>query len=407
MWVKTTCGGGGVAAQAGAVEKDAGAVDARPQSSLSPPLEVLFRNREFAAVCKPPLMHVHRPEFGSKDKEFVMQKARNQLGHRIYLPHRLDRGTSGCLLLGFSPEAGKVLHRALADSSSTKTYVAIVRGSGKAFVGKGWFTVDRPIKDDKKVLRGASTRFLFVRGGNAPDPRCCLVLAQPSSGRFHQIRRHLNGISHPVVGDSVHGSNRFNRELVAHPTNPAPAGRLLLHCLRLELPTLPGAESTAWRTRAPAADNQRLEGNRRRGGSEKARPVRGDSQEALRRGGSGGDCFSDSDGGWAPPSASEEEPLGDEGVWSGVTAVSSLPAPYPPSPVAAFSVPQMGSIVGTGKATAQADAGDAPDDTGVDGFEVYAEPPDDMLAFLRGMSWWEEGMIQAAERRGRRASSPS
>lgn len=44
--------------------------------------------------------------------------------------------------------------------------------------------VDRPIKDDKKVLREASTRFLFIRGGDAPDPRCCLVLAQPSTGRL-------------------------------------------------------------------------------------------------------------------------------------------------------------------------------------------------------------------------------
>lgn len=39
------------------------------------------------------------------------------------------------------------------------------------------------MKDDKKVLKEASTRFLFVRGGDAPDPRCCLVLAQPSTGR--------------------------------------------------------------------------------------------------------------------------------------------------------------------------------------------------------------------------------
>lgn len=77
----------------------------------------------------------------------------------------------------------QVLHQALAHPASTKTYVAVVRGSGSTHVGKGWFTVSRPVKDDKKVLREASTRFLFVRGGVAPDPRCCLVLAQPSTGR--------------------------------------------------------------------------------------------------------------------------------------------------------------------------------------------------------------------------------
>jgi len=77
----------------------------------------------------------------------------------------------------------QVLHQALAHPASTKTYVAVVRGSGEAHVGRGWFTVSRPVKDDKNVLREASTRFLFVRGGDAPDPRCCLVLAQPSTGR--------------------------------------------------------------------------------------------------------------------------------------------------------------------------------------------------------------------------------
>eukprot|EP00752_Nemacystus_decipiens_P004799 g4367.t1 len=397
---------GGVADQADAVEQGARATGDGIGRSSSPPLDILHGNKDFAAVYKPPLMHVHRPEFGSKDEEFVMQKARNQLGRRIYLPHRLDRGTSGCLLVGFSPEAGKVLHRALANPTSTKTYAAIVRGSGEGYVGKGWFTVDRAIKDDKKVLREASTRFLFVRGGNAPDPRCCLVLAQPSTGRFHQIRRHLNGISHPVVGDSVHGSSRFNRELVSHPTNPAPAGRLLLHCLRLELPTLPNAGSPAWRTGAAAASDQQLGGRgRRRGdGSEKAPQAGEDNGEPRLHKVSGGDWFSDSDDGWTPRAESNEEALDSDKLRVSAASGGRLSRQDPQSPTSLSVVTQRGgaalsaSPIATKKATGEVGGSDEAEWLKVEGLDVYAEPPDDMLAFLRGMSWWEEGMIQAAER---------
>lgn len=205
------------------------------------------------------------------------------------------------------------------------------------------------------------------------------------------------------MGDSVHGSSRFNRELVGHPTNSAPAGRLLLHCLRLELPTLPGAGSTAWRTGTSAADNQRLgENSRSRGaGSEEARQVDEASREARRQSRSGGDSSSDSGDDWMPPSEPFEEALGREGLRSGVTAGPGLPAPCPASPISAFAIPQPGSIVGTDKDTGEGGDSDAADETKEEGLEIYAEPPDDMLAFLRGMSWWEEGMIQAAERRGR------
>ncbi|CAM9787799.1 unnamed protein product, partial [Choristocarpus tenellus] len=147
----------------------------------SPPLEILYRDGDGAVVCKPPLMHVHSPTFGSKDKEFVLQKARDQLGQYVYFPHRLDRGTSGCLLIAFTKEGTAALQQALSSPRARKTYVALVRGSGAAYVGRGWFKVDRPIKDSKKKLKNASTRFLFVAG--SVDPRCCVVLAQPCTGR--------------------------------------------------------------------------------------------------------------------------------------------------------------------------------------------------------------------------------
>ena len=212
------------------------------------------------------------------------------------------------------------------------------------------------------------------------------------------------------MGDSVHGSSRFNRELAGHPTNPAPTGRLLLHCLRLELPTLPGPGATAWRTGTAPVDNQWVDGNTGEtdGGSREARQVNEDNREAHEQNGSAGDSFADSDDRLTTPSEPDEEALGKKTLRSGVGVGPRVPTPYPASPAIAAAVPQTGSMVGKGEATGESDESDAAEDTTTaEGLEIYAEPPDDMLAFLRGMSWWEENMIQAAERRGQRVSSPS
>ncbi|CAM9413770.1 unnamed protein product [Ectocarpus sp. 4 AP-2014] len=398
----------------------------------SPPLEVLHQNEHFAVVSKPPGMHCHRPEFGSRDPDFVMQKARDQLGRRVFLPHRLDRATSGCLLVGFSSQAAKVLHQTLAQPDSSKTYVAIVRGSGGAFVGKGWFTVDRPIKDEKNILREASTRFHFVRGGNDPDPRCCLVLAQPSTGRFHQIRRHLNGLSHPIVGDSVHGDCRFNREVAGH-RNSAPAGRLMLHCVRLSLPTLPDVGSQALksatgnilsRETAPDKDtmtNDYCESERKseRGHNARAGQERGERRSRKREDGHGSTRGVDGREARASGSVSEgvQAPVETE------KAASNTGDPYP-EPHSEFdstrtppaSAPRqeistepfvstlaeisaaISPSVGKKKSSTRGCRprgidGEAQEELVGEGFHVYAEPPDDMMAFLRGMSWWEEGLF--------------
>lgn len=82
---------------------------------------------------------------------------------------------------------------------------------------------DRPVKDENGQLNDATTYFRFVAGIPHPnsiddysDPtriRASLVLARPhQSGRWHQIRRHLNGLSHPILGDTSHGSSKTNRE---------------------------------------------------------------------------------------------------------------------------------------------------------------------------------------------------
>jgi tRNA pseudouridine65 synthase len=149
---------------------------------------------------------------------------------KVNLVHRLDRGASGALLLTFANDeedshgtnqkSGKKkgatasLIEAMASPESVKTYVALVRGEGifrgEDFKEKGWFEVSRPIKDEGGEEKEATTMFNFVAGqpetceDGVDRPRMSLVLARPKQGRWHQIRRHLNGLSHPILGDTTH-----------------------------------------------------------------------------------------------------------------------------------------------------------------------------------------------------------
>ena len=176
----------------------------------------------------------------------MLQRVRNALGERVNVIHRLDRGCSGCLLFTWSKShndlvnATTVLSDALADDSSIKTYVALVRGEGilhgRDFTKEGWFEVTRPIKDEKGELKNATTYFRFLAGQDSlsdPNrPRASLVLARPKTGRWHQIRRHLNGLSHPILGDSSHGNSKTNREWK---DRGMPAERTCLHLARLQI----------------------------------------------------------------------------------------------------------------------------------------------------------------------------
>ena len=149
----------------------------------------------------------------------MLQRMREATGRRVNLVHRLDRGCSGCLLAAFADSEGATAALSESLQEGQKTYVALVRGEGilrgRDFRKEGWFLVDREIKDESGQLNTASTWFRFVAGQDGVDsnqPRASLVLARPTTGRWHQIRRHLNGLSHPILGDSSHGNSRTNRE---------------------------------------------------------------------------------------------------------------------------------------------------------------------------------------------------
>jgi tRNA pseudouridine65 synthase len=173
----------------------------------------------------------------------MIQRVRQATGRRVNLVHRLDRGCSGCLLMAYANDDASDLHNpnsidlldhdniknctrvlieSMADNSAKKLYVAFVRGEGilhgRNFCKEGWFCVNEPIKNEKKSMQNNTiTWFRFIAGqdnqkGTINRPRVSIVLCRPETGRWHQIRKHLNHLSHPILGDSTHGSSQVNRQ---------------------------------------------------------------------------------------------------------------------------------------------------------------------------------------------------
>lgn len=192
---------------------------------MSVPLHILARTDDIVVIAKPPHLLVHRTPIASRDRYFVMQALRDQLGQHVFPVVRLDRAASGCLPVALSSEAAARLQQAMQDA--TKTYVAFTRGMWKR---EGEVTIDKPMKDDKGVLKEASSVVDCL--GTSLEPRCSLLRVRPKTGRFHQVRRHVRDLSHPVVQDRQHGDNKINRWW----RQTHDYTRLGLHCLRLELP---------------------------------------------------------------------------------------------------------------------------------------------------------------------------
>ena len=221
-------------------------------------LPVLYLDDRLVVVDKPSGLLVHRSPIDRHETRFALQIVRDQLGRRVHPVHRLDKGTSGALALALDPEAATELSQAFATRSVIKTYVALVRGWPEpcGVIDRALVAVeDDRIGPRSSVPRDARTTFrrlatyeLPVRVDRYPSSRYALLELSPLTGRRHQLRRHLAGASHPIVGDSTYGKGRHNR-LFAERFG---VRRLLLACARLEFESTPG-RAEPLRVEAPLA----------------------------------------------------------------------------------------------------------------------------------------------------------
>lgn len=198
-------------------------------------LPVLHRDDMLAVVAKPAGLMVHDSALARGETDFAADRLREQFGCPVFLVHRLDRATSGCLLLAFDRESAGTLGRSLMSHDVEKTYWAICRGWPDAA-----FEVDHPLdggpgKPQKKpavtTFRRLATVELDEPSAGFPTSRYAWLEATPRTGRFRQIRRHLKHVSHHLIGDTSHGDGRHNRAFRMRGIH-----RMLLHARAIAFP---------------------------------------------------------------------------------------------------------------------------------------------------------------------------
>jgi 23S rRNA pseudouridine1911/1915/1917 synthase len=184
----------------------------------SVPFEVVYEDEHLLVVDKPAGVVTH-PAPGHRGQTLAEALAPLAAGgahpERAGIVHRLDRDTSGLLVVARSDEAHAALQRMMKAREVTREYLALVEGHPDATSG----TIDAPIGRDRGNRTVMSTRTDRARGAVTHFevlerlPRTALLRVRLETGRTHQIRAHLAAIGHPVVGDPQYGGRESGRRL--------------------------------------------------------------------------------------------------------------------------------------------------------------------------------------------------
>jgi 23S rRNA pseudouridine1911/1915/1917 synthase len=177
-----------------------------------PPYRLVFEDEAVIVVEKPAgLVTAPTPE---SDRGDLFDQLRRRGAGPVYLVHRLDLPTSGLLVFARSEAANRVLGAAFARHDVDREYLAVAAG-----VLEHAQTIDRPI-GGRRAVTHVEPEVREAR--EAPLPQATLLRVSLETGRSHQIRIHLAGLGHPLLGDSQHGGEVARRY-------PHPPPRLALH----------------------------------------------------------------------------------------------------------------------------------------------------------------------------------
>ncbi len=182
------------------------------------PLDIVFEDEYLAVINKPARMVVY-PGAGNETgtlanaiaHRFQIQNPKSEIQNRIGIVHRLDKDTSGLIVVAKDEQTAEELSRQFHDREVDKSYVALVHGHIEQTSGK----IDRAIARDRwhrtKMTVAANGRnALSLWKVRKRFEKFTLVEVDIKTGRTHQIRVHLASINHPVVGDPTYNEGRDN-----------------------------------------------------------------------------------------------------------------------------------------------------------------------------------------------------
>jgi tRNA pseudouridine65 synthase len=178
-------------------------------------LETIFEDEYLLCVSKPNNMLVHHAYHSRNvgDETSLLQSIFDEKSLKVYPIHRLDRKTSGIILLAKQKEFVSKFQELFTSQEIKKTYYGIVRGYSPEVK-----IIDSPVKGrDATIHKEALTQLKTLEKITLNIPvkpyetsRYSLVQLSPKTGRMHQLRVHTNKISHPLIGDAKYGDKNHD-----------------------------------------------------------------------------------------------------------------------------------------------------------------------------------------------------
>lgn len=213
--------------------------DPAPAAAKNVAERVLYEDKSILVIDKPSGIAVHGGSGVSHGVIELVRFARPDL-HDLSLVHRLDRETSGCLVLAKKRSALRTLHEKFRDGIVEKNYLALGVGDWQF----GEFVIDAPLLVTNR--QGGERHVIVRKDGKDAQTRVrlsrrygefSLLQCQPLSGRTHQIRVHLQSLDFPIAGDDRYGDEAVNAEVRRQGLK-----RLFLHAQSIAFPDDNGNE---------------------------------------------------------------------------------------------------------------------------------------------------------------------
>lgn len=203
-------------------------------------MKILFEDEYMLVLDKPAGWVVNRAESveGETVQDWVEKSGKlrddgdDVFVKRSGIAHRLDKETSGCLVVGKTPSVLRELMREFKERLVEKEYLAMVHGKLEPTRGVIKLPIGRNRKDRKQRMvhfDGKTAESRWLAESYLEDGKYSLVRIWPKTGRTHQIRVHMKFLGHTIVGDKLYGSEKEVRE------DRAVAGRQKLHAARISL----------------------------------------------------------------------------------------------------------------------------------------------------------------------------
>lgn len=196
-------------------------------------IETVYEDEWLKIVNKPSNLIVHHSKYARNLDELSLCQLLNDTAIKIHPIHRLDRKTSGLIIFAKNKTIIPLFQDLFDRQAVKKKYIALVRG----FINDDG-SLDYPIRaDEETVYKAAETQYkklhqfeLNIPVPPYPTARYSIVELRPQTGRMHQLRKHMNKFSHPIIGDPKYGNRHHNHMFI----DQLAISNLFLHAETLE-----------------------------------------------------------------------------------------------------------------------------------------------------------------------------